>query len=300
MHPHVHETPDGASRMSSTTTPSPVVLVTGATDGIGAETARALVRSGATVIVHGRSAARIESICTELRRIDAEHVAEPVRADLARLSDVRALGDALGRRTIDVVIHNAGVFMRKRELTADGFETTMAVNHLAPFLLTHLLLAGPHAAELRRIVFVSSMAHEGGEIDADDPGGARKRGWLSRFNPYAVYSASKLANVLTTMELARRLRGRHLTVNALHPGVVSTKLLTQGFGFQGSDSLAEGAATSVKLALDSTLDGTSGRYFAAGREATPSARARDRDLARRLYARTAEVVGVTPLGEPVD
>jgi len=168
-------------------------------------------------------------------------------ADLASFAASRVMAEqmaAMGHRPA-VLLHNAGVFMTTRERSVDGFEMTLAVNHLAPFLSTHLVLAGPVGERLRRIVNVSSVAHSRGHLDLEDVQSLRVP-----FSGHGVYATSKLANVLFTVELARRLAGREITVNALHPGVTATKLLTEGFEMQGSDSLADSAATSVKLALD--------------------------------------------------
>lgn len=265
------------------------MLVTGATDGIGRETARELVRCGATVIVHGRRAARAHEVVTELATIagSGATVPEPVLGDFASLEDVRRMASELLERgaVIDVLVNNAGVYMNEAQSTRDGFEMTFAINHLAPFLLTHLLLPRLRESAAARIVNVSSMAHERGTIDLAALGSTQG------FEPYRAYASSKLANVLFTVELARRV-GPGVTVNALHPGVVSTKLLTEGFGMRGGDSLAQGAATSVRLALAPELAAVSGRYFSHGREAPTAAAARDRELARAFYEKSCVMTDV--------
>ena len=293
----------GASRRRSTapriagtvlrmTHQEPLILVTGATDGIGRETARELTRRGARVLVHGRDRERLRATAAELGEIGGRPAPEPVAADLASLAAVRALAgeiDARGDR-LDVVVHNAGVYMKRRDRSADGHEMTFAVNHLAPFLLTHLLLARPCGAGLRRIVNVSSIAHSRGRVDLDDPQLLRQP-----FSSYASYATSKLANVLFTVELARRLAARKVAVNALHPGVASTKLLTEGFEMEGSDSLAESAATSVLLALDPSVEGVSGRYFVRGKQSPAHPLASDEVLVRRFYELSAALTGAEPL-----
>jgi NAD(P)-dependent dehydrogenase (short-subunit alcohol dehydrogenase family) len=263
------------------------VIVTGATDGIGRQTAIELARRGADVVVHGRDPARVRAVTKEL----GERAAPPLIADLAELAQARKLADELLARGVPLfaIVHNAGVYMRKRSETADGREMTMAVNHDAPVLLTHLLLDALRAGDEGRVVCVSSIAHSRGDIDVDDID--MRTGW----DPYGAYAASKLANVLFAVELARRLAGSSVTANALHPGVVSTKLLKTGFGMQGPDSLAEGAATSVFLALSDDVRGVSGKYFVRSRPATPSAAARDDDLCRRFYEASCARVSVTPL-----
>jgi len=270
---------------------APRVLVTGATDGIGKETALELARRGAHVVAHGRDAKKLAATVSALREIDAE-TPEPVRADFASLEEVRQMAKALEARgeRLTVLLNNAGVFVRRRERSRDGFELTFAVNHLAPFLLTHLVVASPAGSALERIVNVSSMAHGSGSIDLRDPDGSKagKTG-------YDAYASSKLANVLFSVELAKRLRARRIDVNSLHPGVVSTNLLRAGFGGGGPDSLEEGAATSVFLALDPSVRGVTGKYFARSREAQPSAEAQDAELARRFYELSCSLVSVSPL-----
>lgn len=272
-------------------TSPPLILVTGATDGIGRETAHELARRGARVLVHGRDAARAQAVVAELRGIDAD-TPEPVIADLASFAAIRAMAARLNAdgHQISVLLHNAGVFMKKRERSVDGFEMTLAVNHLAPFLLTHLVLESAAGDRLRRIVNVSSMAHMRGRIDLEDLQGLRVT-----FDSYAAYASSKLANVLFTVELARRVAHRRISVNALHPGVTSTKLLTEGFEMQGRDSLADSAATSVKLALEPEFAEATGGYYMHGRRTDPHPAASDHELARHFYEKSAELTGVMPL-----
>jgi len=286
--------------MSQSTTNEIVALVTGATDGIGRETARALVRRGARVVVHGRKPDRIAETVAELESIGGVAQPPPVTGNFMKLADVRAMGAELAARPhpLHVLVNNAGVFMNERAVTDDGFELTMAVNHDAPFLLTHLLLptlrASGRPGAPARVVNVSSVAHMRGRIDLADLDFTR--GWSG----YGAYAASKLANVLFTVELARRLTGAGAPVvtNALHPGVVGTKLLREGFGTDGSESLEEGAATSVMLALDPIGAEVSGRYFAAQRESRAAAAARDPELLRQFYDESARRVGVAPLPDP--
>lgn len=264
-----------------------LILVTGATDGIGKETARILVDRGARVVVHGRTQEKAEAARSELEHASGRALPPAVHADLANLDEVRALAASLGAEPLDVLVNNAGVFMKTRKLTPDGRELTMAVNHDAPFLLTHLLLPALKKAPQGRIVNVSSIAHGRGHIDLHDVDMEK------RFDGYVAYAASKLANVLFSVELARRLQGTRVTVNALHPGVVSTKLLTAGFNMSGPDSHADGAATSVHLALDDVK--ATGKYFVAGRESTPARAAGDEELCRRFYEASCRRVAVEPL-----
>lgn len=270
-----------------------LVLITGATDGIGRETARELARRGARVVVHGRSADKAKAVVAELDALATSKMPAPVLGDFSSLDEVRAMAKLLlGRGDgIDVLLNNAGIYLNDAKESRDGFEMTFAVNHLAPFLLTHLLLPRLRESSAPRIVNVSSMAHVRGSIDRASLDALTS---TKGFEPYAAYATSKLANVLFTVELARRI-GPQVAVNALHPGVVSTKLLTEGFGMKGRESLAEGAATSVLLALAPELKGVTGRYFSHSKEAPMAGAARDRELAAAFYEKSCELVGVTPL-----
>jgi NAD(P)-dependent dehydrogenase (short-subunit alcohol dehydrogenase family) len=275
----------------------PVVLVTGATDGIGRATAVGLARRGATVLVHGRDAARARAVVDEVRAAGGGGVpafaAEPFVADLARLADVRALADAVRARTprLDVLVNNAGVAFRgaERHQSADGFELTFAVNHLAHFLLTvelrALLEAGGAGGGPARVATVASELHARGRLDPDDPAGER-----SSSGGGAAYAASKLANVLFARALARRADPRVLVSHALHPGVIKTKLLRDGFGSRGGASVERGAATSVHVALAADAGATTGGYWADERPAEPAAAARDDAAGERLWAASAALV----------
>lgn len=271
------------------------MLVTGATDGIGRETALELARRGARVIVHGRSRERAAETFEALCAVRPDAALDPLLLDLSRLDDVRGAAAVLDGRgvRVDVLLNNAGIYAREHAMSPDGFEMTLAVNHLAPFVLTHALLASPAGERLSRIVNVSSIAHTRGTLVLDDLSFVRRG-----FDHYGAYAASKLANVLFTVEIARRLRGRGVTANALHPGVVSTKLLTEGFRMSGRDSVAAGAATSVRLALDADVAGVTGGYFSDGKPAAVSAAGRDGALARRFYEQSAAMAGVVALAEP--
>jgi NAD(P)-dependent dehydrogenase (short-subunit alcohol dehydrogenase family) len=265
-------------------------LVTGATDGIGRHTALTLARRGGRVLVHGRTPQKAEATRDALRAESGSHTIDAVAGDLSSLDQVRALARdvaALAPR-VDVLVNNAGVFMNERKLSSDGFELTFAVNHLAPFLLTHLLLPQLRHSEEPRIVNVSSVAHARGVIDWDDLD--MERG----FGGYRAYAASKLMNVLFSFDLARRLREPFMAVNALHPGVIATKLLREGFGMSGG-TLESGSATSVRVATDPALARTTGKYFSDQREAAASKSAHDRAAQERLYELSAKLTGVEPL-----
>jgi NAD(P)-dependent dehydrogenase (short-subunit alcohol dehydrogenase family) len=263
-----------------------MVLVTGATAGIGLQTAFDLARQGILVLVHGRSQEKVD----KARRAIEEEGGNTagVVFDLASLASIRQGVEELERRfpRLDVLVNNAGVFMNERELSEDGFELTFHVNHLAPFLLTNLLLKGLLKGPGARIVNVSSIAHSRGRMRFEDL-------QLTRgFQGYAAYAQSKLANILFTFELAERLPAEQVTANCLHPGVVSTKLLVEGFGMQGSDTVEEGAETSVFLATSEDVAGVTGRYFARQREVNPAPQALDVAARKQLWELSEKLSGL--------
>ncbi len=251
------------------------ILVTGSSDGIGKETARQLAAGGAHVIVHGRSEERAAGAAREVG------AAGIWVCDFGSLADVRR---AAGQwpEGIAVLINNAGVYLQERQTTTDGFETTFQVNHLAPFLLTHLVLPGLAAGA--RIINVSSQVHVGAEMAWDDLMGEK------RFSGYDAYAQSKLANLLFTRALAQRQK--KATVNALHPGVIGTRLLRGGFAGMSGSPLARGAETPVYLATAKEVEGVTGSYFVNRRETRPSSRALDGAAAQRLWDLSERLVNL--------
>ena len=264
-----------------------VVLVTGSTDGIGKETARRLAEGGTTVLLHARGPERGEQTLEELGEATASSKLGLVVGDLSSMREVRGIAEQVGARHegLDVLINNAGVVAEGRTETVDGYELTFAVNHLAPFLLTNLLLGELKASAPSRVVTVSSELHERARIKFDDLQLARDWG------PRKAYNQSKLANVLFTYELARKLEGTGVTANALHPGVVGTKLLRRGFGARGS-SVAGAAEALVYLATSPEVEGVTGRYFRKGQEAPSSSASRDEEAQRKLWEVSEEMVGL--------
>lgn len=266
------------------------VLVTGGTGGIGLATARRLAGLGARVGIVGRDASRAESAATSIRTAGGR--VDVFVADLSVQHEVRSLAEEVltAYPRLDVLVNNVGGYWATRHVTADGLERTFAVNHLAPFLLTHLLLDRLRASAPARVVTVSSGAQAMGRMDLDDLQGARG------YSGQRAYSQSKLANVMFTYELARRLaalEGPAVTANALHPGVVRTS-----FGQEDSGtwmrrllplvrplmkSPERGADTSVRLASSPELEGVSGRYFVGGRARRSSRASYDTEVAARLW-----------------
>lgn len=268
-------------------------LLTGATSGIGRASALELARLGYRMVLVGRDRRRGEVVVREVRRATGGEGPELLVGDLSSGRGVRRVAEEfLGRHgRLHVLVNNAGVITRRRSVTEDGLETQFAVNHLAPFLLTRLLLDALRSSAPARVVTVSSEAHRRGEIDFDDLQGER------RYSPLEAYAQSKLANVLFTLELARRLEGTGVTANALHPGAIATKLLYAAFPpirlvrpfLKGP---REGARTVVYVSTAPELEGVTGRYFRDRRPVEPSAPARDPALARRLWRRSEELAGL--------
>jgi NAD(P)-dependent dehydrogenase (short-subunit alcohol dehydrogenase family) len=254
------------------------ILLTGATDGIGLATARALTRRGARVLVHGRNPAKVSQVAEELDT-------DGLLGDLSSMDQVRRLAESAREfGPIDVLLHNAGTFTTEHVITEDGFELTMAVNHFAPFLLTHLLL--DLIVDGGRVVTVSSIAHGRGRIHWDD------LEMRDGFTAGGAYSQSKLANVLFANALARRTAARGITSNSLHPGVIDTKLLRAGFDIQGA-SVESGAGTSVHLALSPDVEGMTGAYFMDCRERIASSTAVREAAQERLWFRTGRRLGLS-------
>ena len=262
------------------------VLITGSTDGIGKATAIELAEQGMEVIVHGRTRERTSEAAQEVQGQVPGARVETAVADLASLEQVGALAADIEERFegIDILINNAGGMTNTRRESEDGYELQFAVNHLAHFLLTNKLVDSMVENAPGRIINVSSMVHASGEIDFNDL--QMRRG----YNGYRAYAQSKLANVLFTYELARRLEGTGVTVNALHPGVISTKLLH--VSFSGGGPVQEGAQTPVYLATASEISTTNGAYFSERRQVRSSSLSYDEQLAKRLWMVSEELTGL--------
>ncbi|MDT8322624.1 MAG: SDR family oxidoreductase [Bacteroidota bacterium] len=270
--------------MSHTFIQDRTVLVTGSTDGIGLQTALEIARRGGRVVLHGRSEERLHSAMLQLRRADAD-IAGAVTGDFASFASVRRMAAEV--RTsfpeLSVLVNNAGVYMSDHAMTEDGHEMTWQVNHLSMLLLTEQLLLVLKDNLPARIVNVASIAHTRGSIDFENLNGERE------YDPYGAYAQSKLANILFTYELAAKLHGSGITVNCLHPGVIGTKLLREGFGIDGA-SVEEGAATSVYLATSDEVADISGKYFVRKQQTPSSATSYDLELMRRVWDVSEEQV----------
>ena len=272
-----------------------ICLVTGATRGIGRATAEALAKMGAHVLIHGRDSASVGAVCREMVRYGQ---VDGVVGDLSSLAAVRKLAKEIAAQhpRLDVLVNNAGSGSLRRETTADGFERLFAVNHLAPFLLTNLLLERLEASDAARVVTVSSAAHRRGVLDFDDLSWEKRK-----YSGLGAYGASKLANILFTTELARRLGGSRVTANCLHPGVVATNIFSS-MGFAGRVftvlfrpfmlSPAKGALTSIYLASSPEVANVTGKYFDKCREAPTTPAAQDAAAARRLWEISERLTGL--------
>lgn len=286
---------------SARTLQGKTVLITGGNTGIGRATAVGLARLGADVTITSRDVAKGEAAVAEIRRESGSDAVEMMRLDLASLADVRrfAAEYLAAHPRLDILINNAGITLTARTETVDGFETTFGVNHLGHFLLTNLLLDRLKASAPSRIVVLASDAHRGAlrGLDFDDLQSRRS------YSGMGSYCKSKLANILFTVELAERLRGSGVTVNAVHPGVVRS-----GFAGDGDTtgvfklllhatrwmflSPEKGALTSLHVATAPELASVTGQYFARSRAIRPSRLAQDRGAALRLWEVSEELTGL--------
>jgi NAD(P)-dependent dehydrogenase (short-subunit alcohol dehydrogenase family) len=278
------------------------VVVTGGNSGIGVETAEALARMGARVIVTARNADKGRAaVAGIVQRLGGDAQVQLVVFDLADLSSVRRGAEEILEQAprLDVLVNNAGLVLSERHETVDGFEATFATNHLGPFLLTNLLLDRIKASTPARIVNVASTAHNTARkgMPFDDLQSTK------RYRGMRVYGESKLANILFTLELARRLEGSGVTANSLHPGTVRTGYGADGdargflaFGIKIAQpfflSPAKGARTSIYLASSPEVAGVTGKYFVKCKERRPRRWAEDPEAAQRLWQVSAELVGL--------
>jgi len=280
-----------------------VVLITGGTGGIGKATAIGLATIGFRVGITGRDLARAEQAAADIRAASGSRAVDAFAADMTSQAEVRGLAAAVldAYPRLHVLINNVGGFWAHRHLTADGVEHTFALNYLAPFLLTNLLLDRLKASAPARVVSVSSGVQATGRIEFEDLQGAR------HYSGQRAYNQSKLAVVMFTNELARRLEGRGVTANSLHPGMVRTNFGAEDqagwFKVMGHAVLPllktpeEGAQTSIFLASSPDVEGETGKFFADREPKTANKIAYDTDMAARLWQVSADLVGMD-IGDP--
>jgi len=281
------------------------VLITGATGGIGKATAIGLATMGARVGITGRDLIRAEQAAADIRDASGNSAVDAFAADMSSQADVRRLAGAVldAYPRLDVLVNNVGGFWAHRHTTADGLEHTFALNHLAPFLLTNLLLDRFKASTPARVVTISSGAQAAGRTDFDDLQGARN------YSGQRAYSQSKLANIMFTNELARRLHGTGVTANSVHPGVVRTNFGSEdqaGFFLIISPLVrpflkapAQGARTPIYVASSSDVEGLTGQFFANGKPRTANKAAGDAGVTARLWRVSADLVGLGPRQAPL-
>lgn len=283
--------------MTSTDMHGKIVMITGATAGIGKETARALQKMGAQVVIVGRNAQKTANVVAEIKAQNPTGgEVDGMVADLSSLVDIRRLAEEFRSKyeRLNVLVNNAGAYFNKRELSVDGYEMTFALNHLGYFYLTYVLLDMIKSSAPARIVNVSSGAHAMGKIKFDNLNSeGLYLGWTA-------YGTSKLMNILFTRELSRRLEGSLVTANVLHPGFVATNFGHNGKGIwplfvkwsqKRALSPEQGAQTSIYLASSPEVIGVSGAYFYDRKIVQPSKAAQDDEIARRLWDISLELVG---------
>lgn len=256
---------------------SKIILITGSTDGIGLETASQLIKDGHKVILHGRNSKRVREAKDKIEKRQAGSVYDTAIADFEHLQSVKNMAHEILKQYdhIDVLINNAGIFCKNRIFSADGYERTFAVNHLAHVLLTLELLPLIKNAEQGRIVVVSSMIHST-SLDFNNLQGEK------HYDGNQAYSRSKLANLLFANYLSAEMKDTAVTVNSLHPGVISTKLLNASFGPFGKP-VSNGIKNSVYLATNSAVSEVTGEYFDNLQITAPAPIAEDYDTQKRLW-----------------
>ncbi len=263
-----------------------VIVITGATSGIGEVAARRLAGLGAKVFIISRNPDKTRSVAQQIREVGGNALA--FNADLSSIQEVRRVAREIHQNTdhVDVLLNNAGAFFASRQISADGYEMSFALNHLNYFVLTQELLDLIRKGSNPRIVNVSSAAHVSGHLDFDDLQSEKN------FSGWRAYSNSKVMNVLFTYELTRRLNGGGITANVLHPGFVATNFGKSnggiykgvfGLAHLGAISPEEGAKTSIYLSSASEVEGVTGKYFINSKEARSSAESYDQTVASRLW-----------------
>ncbi len=275
------------------------ILITGGTNGIGKSTALVLANNGGQVVIVGRNPEKTKQVVQQIIKVTGNPSVEGLVADLSSMLQVRHLAQEFRQKHqhLHILINNAGGIFATRQLTVDGYERTFALNHLAYFLLTNLLLDMLKTSAPARIINVSSRAHEGATLNFTDLQGEQHYS----YGGYRAYGQSKLANLLFTYQLARQLDGTGVTVNAVHPGAVAT-----GFGVNNGGAMRvgmrifrqfsltpeQGADTIVYLAASPEVEGITGKYWFKRKQLTSSPESYDEDAQKRLWSVSAQLTGV--------
>ncbi len=274
-------------------------MITGATAGIGRAAATVLAGQGYELVLTGRNPEKVSSTVKDIRDSTGSDAVNGLVADFSDLGQVRQLAEQFQEKfpRLDILVNNAGAYFNKRQRTSYGVEKTFLVNHLASFLLTNLLLDSLYRSASARIINVSSNAHEHAKLDLND------LNFEHFYFGFWAYGRSKLANILFTHELARRLKGTHVTANALHPGRVGTDIFKTDFSILGgpfkwimeriSLTPEQGADNTVHLATSPDVAGINGKYFVKREAVLSSSSSYDEDLARRLWEKSEEVTGLS-------
>ncbi len=264
-----------------------IILITGSTDGIGKMTAKMLAEKGNIIIIHGRNEQKCIDTINEIKSLTNNNQLDYVVGDLSEIKAVKNLADLIISKyeKLDVLINNAGIYSKEQLLTIDKIESTFAVNHIAVFVLTGMLMPLLKKSNEGRIVNVASLAHTQAKLDLDDYNLERE------FNHRLAYSNSKLANILFTYYLADKLSEDKITVNCLHPGVIGTKLLKLGYNMKGA-SLEDGAETSVYLAVSDEVKNITGKYFTKKAEVPTSKVSYNKTLQLKLWELSEKLTGM--------
>ncbi len=265
------------------------ILITGATDGIGKQTAYELAKLNHNVILHGRDEQKCIDVTNEIKKKTNNHSLDYFVSDFRSKANVFQLASKIIDRFefIDVLINNAGVYLKHRQINDDGIELTFMVNYLAHFILTIKLIPLLKNSKQGRIINVSSIAHESARLELTDLNLAKN------YSGYIAYANSKFLNILFTYALARKLSSTNITVNALHPGVITTKLLYEGFKITGSD-VSVGAQTPIYLSISNDVEKVTGKYFEKNEVTRSSKKTYDINLQEKIWEVSCELAGWMP------
>jgi len=282
-----------------------VCLITGSTSGIGRQAATELARMGATMVLMGRSRERLDETMAHIKKETGSETLDSIEVELASMESIRNAASEFLKRydSLHILVNNAGAMFANREVSFDGLEMTFALNHIAYFLLTELLLETMITSAPARIVSTASGAHRMAKIDIEDLQSEK------RYRGFTVYGNSKLMNILFTKELADRLKGTGVTANCFHPGFVQTKFGTNNPGFYRASmtltrpfqrKVEKGAETLIHLATSKEVEGRSGGYYHDLQEVPPANRAGDLELQRRLWIESQKVCAIASVDESGD